>query len=163
MDVLDILDSLIILVILVHTISPSCKVARADNPVEVIHHLVGEFGGKQSDGGSGIKPISSFIGKGFKFGDESIYFPWGEGEMMEFFLCTLHCTSVLECLFESSGNSIPIVFVCRRKPSVILVKGPYSPVFDPIFDVFSLNEPQKKRCSFHGVIDLICTNIGQAA
>ena len=54
------------------------------------------------------------------------------------------------------------MFICGDEASVVLVKGPYDPVLDPIFDVLSLNEPQKKRCSFHGIINLIHTNIGQA-
>ena len=47
MDILDVLDSLIILVILARSISPSCKIVGVDNLVEVIHHLVGEFGSKE--------------------------------------------------------------------------------------------------------------------
>ena len=111
MVVLNVLDGLIILVILARSISPSHEITGADNLVEVIHHLIGEFGGEEGDGGSSIKLVSCFISEGFKFGDESIYFSWGKAEMTEFFLCALCGTSVLECLFECSGNSIPIVFM----------------------------------------------------
>ena len=81
---------------------------------------------------------------------------------MEFFLCVLCGASALESSLESSGNSVPIMFVCGGEPSIILVKGPYGPVLNPVFDVFSLDKPQKKCGSFHGVINLIHTNIGQA-
>ena len=81
---------------------------------------------------------------------------------MEFLLCALCSASVLESCFEGSGNSVPIMFIHGNEPCVVLVKGPYGPALNPVFDVFSLNEPQKKRGSFHGVINLIRTNSGQA-
>ena len=59
----------------------------------------------------------------------------------------LRGASVLECRFEGSGDSGPVVFIIGVQPRVILVKGPYGPPLNPVFDVFSLNEPQKKRCS----------------
>ena len=78
------------------SIGPSCKIMGADNLVEVIHHLVGEFGSEEGNSGPIIEQVPSFVGQGFKFGNESIDFPWGEGEMTEFFLCALRGTSVLE-------------------------------------------------------------------
>ena len=77
MDVFDVLDSLVILVILTHSISPSHEIAGADNLVEVIHHLVGEFGSKEGDSGPIIERVPCFVGQGFKFGNESIYLSWG--------------------------------------------------------------------------------------
>ena len=162
MDVPDILDSLIILMISACSISPSCEIDGADNLVEVIHHLVREFGGEEGNSGSVVETIPCFVSQRFKFGNESIDFPWGEGKMTEFFLCALCGASVLEGCFKGSGNSVPVMFICGSDASILLIKGPDSPVLDPVFDIFSLNEPQKKRCSFHGVINLIRTNIGQA-
>ena len=57
MDVPDILDSLIILVISACSVSPSFEIDGADNLVEVIHHLVGEFGGEEGDSGSVIETV----------------------------------------------------------------------------------------------------------
>ena len=81
---------------------------------------------------------------------------------MEFYFCALRSASVLECRFEGSGDSSPIVFIIGVQPGVVLVKGPYGPPLNPVFDVFSLNEPQKKRCSLHWDVNLIRTYIGQA-
>ena len=81
---------------------------------------------------------------------------------MELLFCVLCSTSVLEQGFKGSGDSVPIKFISGEESGVVLVKGPYDPALDPIFDVFSLNEPQKKCCSFHGVINLVHTYIGQA-
>ena len=111
MDVRDILDSLIILVILTCSIGPSCKIAGADNLVEVIHHLVGEFGCEEGNSGSIIERIHHFIGQGFKFGNESIYLPWGERKMTVFFLCALRGASVLEGCVESSSDGVPVKFI----------------------------------------------------
>ena len=141
MHVRDVLDSLIILVILACSISPSCKIDGVNNLIQVIHHLVGKFGGEEGDGGAIIEPIPCFVGQGFKFGNESIDFPWGEGKMVEFLLCALRGASILEGCFKGSGNSVSIVFICGHEASIILIKGPYGPTLDPIFDVFSLNEP----------------------
>ena len=136
MDVPDILDRLIILVELACSISPSRKIVGADNLVEVIHHLEGEFGCEEGNSGPIIKRITCFVSQGFKFGNKSIDFPWGEGNMMEFFLCALCGASVLEGCFECSGNSVPIMFICGSEASIVLVKGPYCPALDPVFDVF---------------------------
>ena len=95
MDVPNVLDSLVILVILACCISPSRKIAGADDLVEVFHHLVGKFGGKEGDSSPIIECVPSFIGQGFKFGNESINFPRGEGEMTEFFLCVLRGASIV--------------------------------------------------------------------
>ena len=140
MDVLDILDSLIILVELACSIGPSHKIAGADNLVEVIHHLEGEFGCEEGNSGPIIERIPCFISQGFKFGNESIDFPWGEGKMTEFFFCTLRGASVLEGCFKGSGNSVPVMFICGSKAGIVLVKGPDSPLIDPVFDVFSLKD-----------------------
>ena len=72
MDIPNILDSLIILVILSCSISPSCEIDGADDLIQVIHHLVGEFGGKEGDCGPIMERVPCFIGQGFKFGNESI-------------------------------------------------------------------------------------------
>ena len=63
---------------------------------------------------------------------------------------------------ESHCLLTPVVFIVGVQPRVVLVKGPYGPPLNPVFDVFSLNEPQKKRCSLHWDINLIRTYIGQA-
>ena len=141
MDVPDVLDSLIILVISACSISPSCEIDGVDNLVEVIHHLVGKFGGKEGDSGLVIETVPCFVSQGFKFGNESIDFPRGEGKMAEFLLSVLRGAGVLEGCFEGSGNSVPVVLVCGNEASVVLIKGPDSPALDPVFDVFSLNEP----------------------
>ena len=78
MDVPDVLDSLIILVILACCIGPSRKIAGANDLIEVLHHLVGEFGGKEGDSSPIIERVPCFISQGFKFGNESIDFPWCE-------------------------------------------------------------------------------------
>ena len=78
--------------ILACCIGPSCKIAGVDNLVEVFHHLVGEFGGEEGDSSPIIEHVPCFISQGFKFGNESIDFPWGESKMMEFFLCALRGT-----------------------------------------------------------------------
>ena len=76
MDVPNVLDSLIILVIPACSIGPSCEINGANNLIQVIHHFVGKFGGEEGDGGTIIESIPCFIGQGFKFGNESIDFPW---------------------------------------------------------------------------------------
>ena len=143
MDVLDILDSLIILVILACSISPSCTIVGADNLVEVVHNLEREFGCEEGDSGPIIEQVPCFVGQGFKFGNESINSPWGEGEMTESFLCMLRGASVLEACFEGSNDGVPVKFIIGIKPHVVLVKGPHSPVLNPVLDIFSLNKPQK--------------------
>ena len=162
MDVFDILDSLVILVILACSINPSHKIVGADNLVEVIHHLEGEFGRKEGNSGPIIERVPCFVGQGFKFGNESINFPWCESKMTEFFLCALRGASVLEGCFKVSSDSVPVKLIIGVQPHVVLVKGPYSPPLNPVFDVFSLNEPQTKHCSLHWDVNLIRTNIGQA-
>ena len=62
MDVLDVLDSLIILVILMRSIGPSCEIMGADDLVEVIHHLVGEFGSEEGNSGPIIERVPCFVG-----------------------------------------------------------------------------------------------------
>ena len=79
MDVPNVLNSLIILVILMRCIGPSRKIAGANDLIEVFHHLVGEFGGEEGDGSLIIECVPCFIVQGFKFGNESIDFSWGDG------------------------------------------------------------------------------------
>ena len=76
MDVPNILDSLIILVKLACSIGPSCKIAGVDGLIQVIHHLMREFGGEEGNSGSIIERVPCFISQGFKFGDEPINFSW---------------------------------------------------------------------------------------
>ena len=127
MDVPNVLNSLIILMILTRCIGPSREIAGANDLIEVFHHPVGEFGGEEGDGSPIIECIPCFISQGFKFSNESIDFPWCESEMTEFLLCALRGTSVLECCFEGSGDSSPVVFIVGVQPCVVLVKGPYGP------------------------------------
>ena len=101
MDVLDILDSLIILVELACSIGPSHKITGVDNLVEVIHHLEGEFGCEEGNSGPIIEQIPCFVGQGFKFGNESIDFPWGEGEMTKFLFCALCGASVRKAVLKA--------------------------------------------------------------
>ena len=61
--------------------------------------------------------------------------------MTELFLGMFRSTIVLEGCFESSSNGVPVVFIGGSKPRVVLVKGLDGPVLNPVFDVFSLNEP----------------------
>ena len=96
MDVPNVLDSLIILVISACSISPSCEIDGANDLIQVIHHFVGKFRGKEGDSGPVVKPVPCFISQGFKFGNESIDFSWVEGKMAEFFFCTLCGASILE-------------------------------------------------------------------
>ena len=96
MDVPNILDSLIILVILACSIGPSCKIMGANDLIQVIHHLVREFGGEEGNSGSIIERVPCFVGQGFEFSNESIDLSWGVGQMTEFLFCTLHGTSILE-------------------------------------------------------------------
>ena len=160
MDVFDILDSLIILVILVCSFSPSCEIDTVDNLVEVDHHFVWKLRGKEVDSGSSIELVLSLIGKGLKFSNEAVHFSWGEAKMAEFFLSALCGANVLEGLFKCSGYIGPEEFICGGSFVIDFINGPCSPVLDPVFDIFSLDEPQKKHSSFHGVVDLVCTNIG---
>ena len=46
-------------------------------------------------------------------------------------------------------------------PSIELINSPVGPALDPVFDVFSLNELQKKHSSFHGVVNLVCAYVGK--
>ena len=85
MDVFDILDSLMILVELSCSIGPSHKIAGADNLVEVIHHLEGKFGREEGDSRPIIERVPCFISQRFKFGNESINFPWGKVEIYRVF------------------------------------------------------------------------------
>ena len=162
MDVLDILDSLVILMILACSFGPSCEVTGADKLVEMVHHLVWELRCEESNSRPSIKLISSLVGKGFKFCNKCVHFSWDEAKMMEFFFSMLCGASVLESLFESSGYSSAEVFICGWVPSIGLINSQVGPALDPDFDVFSLNEPQRKCGSFHGVVNLVCTYVGQA-
>ena len=114
------------------------------------------------DSGPGIELVVCLIGEGLKPSHEGVHFSWSEMEMTEFLFCTFCSASVLECLFEGIGYGSPEVFICGEVSSIELINGPYGPVLDPVFDVLSLDEPQKKCGSFHGVVNLVCANIGQA-
>ena len=161
MDILDILDRLIILVILACSFGPSHEVAGVDNLVEMIHHPVWELQCEEGDSGLSTKLIYGLIGKGFEFSNKCVHFSWGEAKMMEFFFSALRGASVLEGLFESSSFSGPEVFIHGRVPSIELIDSPVGPALDPVFDVFSLNELQKKHSSFHGVVNLVCAYVGK--
>ena len=57
MDVPNVLDSLTILMILSCSISPSCKISRANDLIKVIHHLVGELGSEEGDSRPSVEQV----------------------------------------------------------------------------------------------------------
>ena len=49
---------------------------------------------------------------------------------------------VLESLLECPHDLVPIVVIRRWSSSCVLIDSPHGPVLDPVFDVWSFDEPQ---------------------